>query len=145
MIEKLRSSALDFQNEIQKFKSSMIMNQIISFEPNDCIESFGNLDIEIDESRSEASFQLVIDDFSKFKESHKARVSQNCYVRNVPWKIQANSIRCENGSFNFGIYLRCQKDRSSPVDWSISTNFEFSILHMSDRDKNFVRGNIFPK
>jgi hypothetical protein len=105
----------------------------------------GNLEIEIDESRSEASFQLVINEFSKYKESVKTRVGQSYFVRNVPWAIHANSILCENGSFDLGIYLRCHKDMSSTVDWSISTKFEFRILHMAVRKKNFVRGKFFTK
>ena len=122
------------------------MNQIINFEPNDCIDSFGKLDFKIDESRPEATFQFVIDEFSKFKKSKETRWSQiPCIVRNAPWKIDAKPVQVDNGDFDFSLYLHCNKDRSSHNEWSISIQYEFRILHMTDLQKNFVRRTLLIK
>ena len=115
------------------------MKQIISFEASDCINSFGKLDIKIDEGPSEATFQFVINEFSKFKESKEARWShRTCIVRNAPWKIKAESIKLDNGDFDLGLYLCCTKDRSASDEWSFSNQYELRILHLTDLQKNFV-------
>ena len=47
-----------------------------------------------DESRAEATFQLVIDEFTKFKDNKESKLSAApCIVRNLPWKILAMSKR----------------------------------------------------
>ncbi len=86
----------------------------------------------------EATFQFVINEFSKFKKSKEQRWSQRtCIVRNAPWKIRAKSIEKDNGRFDLGLFLNCKKDRSSS-EWSFSTEIEFRILHMTDLQKNVV-------
>ncbi len=146
MVENMKTSILNFQDEIQMFKSDLTMNQIISFEPNDCIDSFGKLDIKIDDGPSEASFQFVINNFSKFKKSKESRWSQRtCFVRNAPWTIQAESTQLDNGSFDLGLFLCCDKDSSSSDEWSISTETEFRILHLTDLQKSVVIRTYFIK
>ena len=67
-----------------------------------------------DESRAEATFQLVINDFSKFKDSRESRLSPTpCIVRNLPWKILAMSKQLNNREFVLGYFLQCNADCES--------------------------------
>jgi hypothetical protein len=144
MVEKLKSSVLDFQYEIKMFKSSLTMNKIVSFEPNNCINSFGKLDTKLDKNRSEATFQLVLNEFSKFKESKQERRSQRtCFVGNAPWKIEAQSTQLDDGHFDLGLHLICNKKISPYVDWSISVQYELRILHLTNLQKNVAESIAF--
>jgi hypothetical protein len=139
MIEALKSSVLNFQEEIKMFESKLTMNQIINFEANDRIDSFGKLDIKIDDGPPEATFQFVLNEFSKFKESQvERRSNRNCIVRNAKWTIHAKLNQLDNGDFDLGLSLHCKKDSSSSDVWSISAEIEFRILHIKDPEKNFV-------
>lgn len=92
-----------------------------------------------DDSRAEATFQLVIADFSKFKESRESRLSsQPCIVRNLPWKILAMSKVTNNREFVLGFFLQCNADSDS-TRWSVSAAAELRLLHISDPEKNFVK------
>ncbi len=92
-----------------------------------------------DESRAEATFQLVIEDFSKFKEGKESRLSaQPCIVRNLPWKILAMSKQTNNREFSLGFFLQCNAESDS-TRWSVCAVAELRLLHNTDPEKNFVK------
>jgi hypothetical protein len=147
MVEKLKSSVLNFQDQLKMFKSNLTMNQIINFVPNYQIlfDSFGKLEIKIEEGLSEASFQFVLNEFSNFKESKESRWSQRtCFVRNAPWVIKAKSIEKDNGDFYLGLYLFCNNNTSLSDEWSFSVQYELRILHLTDLQKNIVGSTYLP-
>lgn len=95
-----------------------------------------------DESRAEATFQLVINDFSKFRESRESRVSSTpCIVRNLPWKILAMSKQLNNREFVLGFFLQCNADSES-TRWSVCAAAELRLLHLMDQEKNLVKSII---
>ncbi len=92
-----------------------------------------------DESRAEATFQLVINDFSKFKESKESRLSPTpCTVRNLPWKILAMSKQINNKEFVLGFFLQCNADSES-TRWSVCAAAELRLLHLTDPSKNLIK------
>jgi len=92
-----------------------------------------------DESRAEATFQLVIEDFTKFKENKESRLSlQPCIVRNLPWKILAMSKQTNNREFALGFFLQCNAESDS-TRWSVCAVAELRLLHKNDPEKNFVK------
>ena len=63
---------------------------------------------------SEATFQFVINEFSKFKESNDLHYSPSCKVANLPWKISAGRYKPETTtSCCLECYLNCNKDDKS--------------------------------
>ena len=90
-------------------------------------------------SRAEATFQLCITEFSKFKESKDNRLStQPCIVRNLPWKILAMSKQLNNKEFVLGFFLQCNADSDSNR-WSVAATAELRLLHVTDPEKNLVK------
>lgn len=90
-------------------------------------------------SRAEATFQLCIRDFSKFRESKENRLSaEACIVRNLPWKILAMSKQLNNKEFVLGFFLQCNADSDSNR-WSVAATAELRLLHASDSTKNLVK------
>lgn len=66
------------------------------------------------ESRAEATFQLVINNFTKFKENKENRLSPTpCIVRNLPWKILAMAKQMPNREMALGFFLQCNADSDS--------------------------------
>lgn len=91
------------------------------------------------DSRAEATFQLVINDFSKFKDSKDSRLSPtSCIVRNLPWKILAMSKQISNGDMVLGFFLQCNAESESNR-WSVCASAELRLLHTTDPEKNFVK------
>ena len=65
---------------------------------NEKKETNNQINESITGSRAEATFQLCIRDFSKFRESKESRLSpEPCVVRNLPWKILAMSKQLNEG------------------------------------------------
>ena len=92
-----------------------------------------------DESRAEATFQLVVEDFTKFKEMKESRLSgQACIVRNLPWKILAMSKQTNNREFALGFFLQCNAESES-TRWSVCAAAELRLLHQTDPEKSFVK------
>ena len=90
-------------------------------------------------NRAEATFQLCIRDFSKFKESKGSRMSpEPCIVRNLPWKILAMSKQLINKEFALGFFLQCNAESDSNR-WLISAAAELRLLHNTDPKKNVVK------
>lgn len=92
-----------------------------------------------DESRAEATFQLVVEDFTKFKEMKESRLSpQPCVVRNLPWKILAMSKQTNNRDFSLGFFLQCNAESES-TRWSVCAVAELRLVHQTDPEKNFTK------
>lgn len=92
-----------------------------------------------DESRAEATFQLVVEDFTKFKEMKESRLSpQPCIVRNLPWKILAMSKQTNNRDFALGFFLQCNAESES-TRWSVCAVAELRLVHQTDPEKNFIK------
>ena len=92
-----------------------------------------------DESRSECTFQFVLNDFAKFRESKESRLSPACVVRNLPWKMLAMSKQLTNRDFVLGFFLQCNADSDS-TRWSIYASAELRLLHVSgDPEKSLVK------
>ena len=75
-------------------KISLFNNKKFSFEFKEGVISdiFGKMKECDDESGSEATFRLAIEDFSKSEKMKEGKVSPHaCIVRNLPWKIPAIS------------------------------------------------------
>lgn len=105
---------------------------------NPSIDILDNENIN-DESRAEATFQLVIDDFTKFKENKESRLSpQACIVRNLPWKILAMSKQTNNREFALGFFLQCNAESES-TRWSVCAVAELRLIHQTDPEKNFIK------
>lgn len=105
---------------------------------NPSIDLIDNENID-DESRAECTFQLVIDDFQKFKDNKESRLSpQPCIVRNLPWKILAMSKQANNREFALGFFLQCNAESES-TRWSVCAVAELRLIHQTDPEKNFVK------
>ena len=96
------------------------------------------------ECKSEATFQLIINDFSKFRlienDQKKIIISQEpCIVKNLPWKILAlTKLIKPRGECFLGFFLQCNAESDSN-EWSVVANAELRILHKSDSKKNLVK------
>ena len=93
------------------------------------------------ESPAGATFQLVINDFSKFIESGETRLSPQPYmIRNLPWKILATSKKMSNKDKEFvlGFFLQCNTESNLPT-WSVRATAELKILHSTDPEKNLFK------
>jgi len=93
------------------------------------------------ESPTRATFQLLINDFSKFKESGETRLSPKpCMVRHFQWKILATSkkIFIKDKEFGLDFFLQCYAESNLPT-WSVSAAAELKILHLTDPEKNLVK------
>ena len=98
-----------------------------------------NEDADDNESRAEATFQLTIENFSKFKDSRESRLNTTpCIVRNLPWKILAMSKQGSNRESVLGFFLQCNADSES-ARWSVCAVAELRLLHQTDPEKNFVK------
>ena len=106
---------------------------------NEKKETNNQINESITGSRAEATFQLCIRDFSKFRESKESRLSpEPCVVRNLPWKILAMSKQLNNKEFALGFFLQCNADSDSNR-WSIAATAELRLLHTTDPEKNVVK------
>ncbi len=100
------------------------LNFKVQFNQNDCgpillgsIENIGddfkNLKLKL-ESCVEATFQLEIDNFTKFSNSKETRQSVNpCIVGHLPWRILANSKLNKNKENCLGFFLQCNTESES--------------------------------
>jgi hypothetical protein len=106
---------------------------------NEKKETNNQINESITGSRAEATFQLCIRDFSKFRESKESRLSpEPCVVRNLSWKILASSKQFINKEFVLGFFLQCNADSDSDR-WSIDATAELRLLHTTDPKKNVVK------
>ena len=136
----------DIQNDIVRYNHESLMGKTVRFEKQNN-NLFGELKVEeikkpirIRPNRSHSTFKLVINDFSKFKESKETRLSINPLVfRKLEWRIQAKSTQLDNGSFVLSFYLYCNgNNRIFPI-W---VNAKLKVLHPKDPTKNRFLSNI---
>jgi len=123
------------------YKMSLLNNKKFSFEFKEGVISdiFGKLIECDDESGSEATFQLVIEDFTKFKEmKNEKRSPHACIVRNLPWKIWAGLKQTDKGELGLDFYLQCNKESKS-TKWSVRAEAELRLVHQTDPEKNLIR------
>ncbi|CAG5121773.1 unnamed protein product, partial [Candidula unifasciata] len=82
-------------------------------------------EMEEDESRAEATFQFVVENFSKLEESV---LSPPCMVRNLPWKIMAMPRKNHaDRQKSLGFFLQCNGDSES-TSWSCQASAELRML-----------------
>jgi len=132
---------INFDKMTADYKISLLNNKKFSFEfeEADISDIFGIIIEYDDERRAEATFQLVIEDFTKFKEMKEWKLSPNaCIVRNLPWKIFAKSEQKDNDDFALAIGLGCNT-KSKSTNWSVRAVAELRLVHQTDPKKNFVK------
>ncbi|RNA19468.1 Ubiquitin carboxyl-terminal hydrolase 7 [Brachionus plicatilis] len=92
-----------------------------------------------DDSRAEATIQLVINDFSKLKNGKNASInSKHCTIRNFQWSINLKLNDDVNKKSCFGFFLYCyniDKSHKFPVD----ADFKLSLLDRFDTKKDLTR------
>lgn len=86
-----------------------------------------------DELRSEATFQLKIENFSKMTDT---KLSEPHFVRNLPWKIMAMP-RVTGDQRSLGFFLQCNAD--CDTNWSCSATAELRMLNFKPDTTHFVR------
>ena len=122
-----------------EYRRALIGRKMLVLKTND-IEMekvFGMLRIE--ELSKEATFQLVIEDFSKFKDAKVWRLSaQPCIVHNLPWKILTKATEKNDIENSLGFYLQCNANSDS-TRWSVFAVVELRVLHNTDPELNYVR------
>ncbi len=139
--KKADALRINFDNMAADFKISLLNNRKFSFEfeEEEISDVFGKMIECDDESRAEATFQLVIEDFSKFKEMKEQKVSHHaCIVRNLPWTILAKSEQKDKCEFGLGFYLYCNTESKS-TNWSVNAVAELRLVHQTDHQKNVIR------
>lgn len=76
-----------------------------------------------DELRSEATFQLRIENFSKMSETI---LSEAHYVRGLPWKIMAMPRSSNDKDKSLGFFLQCNAECDS--NWNCSATADLRLL-----------------
>jgi ubiquitin carboxyl-terminal hydrolase 7 len=76
-----------------------------------------------DELRSEATFQLTIENFSKMSETI---LSDAHYVRGLPWKIMAMPRSSNDKDKSLGFFLQCNAECDS--NWNCSATADLRLL-----------------
>ena len=143
--EELKKKAdalrINFDNMAANFKISLLNNKKCLFEyrEEEISDVFGIINECDDERRAEATFQLVIEDFTEFKEMKESKLSPNaCIVRNMPWKILAESKQKDKGELALGFFLQCRGESES-TNWSVRAVAELRLLHQTDPEKNLIK------
>ena len=97
--EELKKEAdalrINFDKMTADYKISLLDNKKFSFEfeESDISDIFGKIIECEDESGSEATIQLVIKDFTKFREMKELELSPNIFiVRNMQWSACAYQL-----------------------------------------------------
>ena len=123
MIKETKNSLYENKERCSLFKLKALNGKEWSFIPKNfqiSNETFGELKFEDIFNRSEATFQFVINEFSKFKESNDYHNSPSCIVANLPWKISARKNKQETtSSCGLEWYLECNEDDYSTLDLQI--------------------------
>ncbi|VVC40693.1 Peptidase C19, ubiquitin carboxyl-terminal hydrolase,TRAF-like,MATH/TRAF domain,Ubiquitin specific [Cinara cedri] len=115
-----------------------IMNHMV--EPDSQNKIPEKMDVVEDNSRPEATFQFVMENFSELKEQ---RMSQPFYVRNLPWNIMVvqKEVRkswIEPSMTAVAFFLQCAVD-SKNTPWSVYATAQLRILAQKKRCHSFVR------
>jgi len=98
------------------------------------------------ENRTEASFQLELNEFSKFKESLLSRSNiRPTIVGNLPWKISAMSLwNSDKETFVLGIFLQCDIDKEIK-NYSVNAAADLKLVNLKDlkNDKTLTIKSVF--
>ena len=104
--------------------------------------------MEEDNSRSEATFSFKITDVNNFFNSKDNRLSEPCYVRNLPWKIMAMPrVTPDRQSKSLGFFLQCNGESDS-LSWSCNASAELKLLSQAPAIQDMSRSidhHFFPK
>merc|ERR1719259_251050 len=97
-------------------------------------------DTEDDESRANATFRYVVQNFSKLKETV---LSPATFVRNLPWKIMVMPRNQQmqgdrQSSRSLGFFLQCNGDSDS-ASWSCNAMAELRLISVKPGQENFSR------
>jgi hypothetical protein len=68
---------------------------------------------------------------------NEKRSPHACIVRNLPWKIWAESKQTDKGELGLDFYLQCNKESTS-TKWSVRAEAELRLVHQTDPEKNFI-------
>ncbi|UYV65714.1 USP7 [Cordylochernes scorpioides] len=94
---------------------------------------------EEDDSRSEATFRFVVNNFSKLKDT---LLSPPTYVRNLPWKIMVmsrmNQSQDRQLTKGLGFFLQCNGESDSST-WSCNATAELRLLNQREPSEFFSR------
>ncbi|XP_075231892.1 ubiquitin-specific protease 7 isoform X3 [Lycorma delicatula] len=94
---------------------------------------------EVDEARSDATFQYTVHNFSKLKES---QLSPPCFVRNLPWKIMVmprlSQTQERQQQRSLGFFLQCNGESESS-SWSCYATAELKLLAQKEGCEPFCR------
>jgi hypothetical protein len=138
----------DIQNDINIYKYESLMGKVIEFyRKND--NFFGELKIEdiekpikAETKRAEGTLKFVIKDFSKFKESGEICLSEPCILRGLEWRIEADSEKLDDGTFELGYYLLCEDNNENQSKYfPICAKYTSKLLNLKNPDKNVVESN----
>lgn len=103
---------------------------------------------EEDNSRSEATFSFKITEVTSFFNSKENRLSEPCYVRNLPWRIMAMPrFGPDRQSKSLGFFLQCNGESDSP-NWSCNATAELRLLSQTPGIQDMTRNidhHFFPK
>ncbi|XP_070580003.1 ubiquitin carboxyl-terminal hydrolase 7-like [Ptychodera flava] len=94
--------------------------------------------MEEDESRSEATFQFKISNFSKLRDT---LLSPPYMIRNLPWKIMAMARQSQSADRpvkTLGFFLQCNAESES-TSWSCNGQAELRMLNWKEDGEPFVR------
>ncbi len=84
------------------------------------------------------TFQLVIEDFTKFIETKERKVSPHyCIVRNLPWKIETSLEPNDDGELVVGFFPKGDFESKS-TNLSVRVVAELRLLHQTDPEKNLI-------
>jgi len=104
--------------------------------------------MEEDNSRSEATFSFKITDVTNFFNSKDNRLSDACYVRNLPWKIMAMPrFTSDRQTRSLGFFLQCNGESES-LTWSCNASAELKLLSQVTGIQDMTRSidhHFFPK
>lgn len=136
--EKLKLIMVNFQDEL-------LLNKEVKFSPKQIVgkNNFGDLVFfdreKMDTNRSEASFQLIIDDFNSFRRNYEWRESSKpCIIKNIPWKINAKIEQTEDFDLALGFYVYPEFDDNKLRQNPISAEIKLKII----QDKSVVNSKV---
>ena len=92
-----------------------------------------------DDNRSEATIQLVINDFSKFSYTKYLKFfSKRCKVKNFEWSILIKVDNYDNESNNLGFYLQCNL-LDGLSRFPANVNAQFILVDSKNQNYNLTK------
>lgn len=127
----------------KKYRDDALLHKEFKFAARAVVNDnhFGELaisDVErLNENRSEATFQLKIDDFYFFKDEFDSRETINfSMIKNIPWRIEAKIERTKDLHIGLGFYVYPDVDDEQLAANPVNTETTFRIIpHRDDATK----------